>query len=109
MDRGQGGEQVGTIANLIWLGFGGALMGVGWFFAGLAMLVSLVGIPWARSCFVLGLFCLFPFGHEAIDRHELTGRHDLGTGAVGLVGNVIWFLVAGIWLAIGHIASAIAN
>lgn len=98
-----------TIANLIWFVFGGFWMGLGWWFAGLVMAISIVGIPWSRSCFVFGGFCFFPFGREAIARKELTGRDDLGTGALGLVGNIIWFVFAGWWLAIGHVVSAIAN
>ena len=45
----------------------------------------------------------------AISRRELTGASDIGTGALGVVGNVIWFLFAGVWLAIGHVGCAIAN
>ena len=73
------------------------------------MALSIVGIPWARSCFVLGSFCFFPFGREAVDREVLTGRRDLGTGRSASLGNVIWFFVAGLWLAIGHVLAAIAN
>lgn len=98
-----------AIANLIWFVLGGFWMGLGWWLAGLVMMISLVGIPWARSCFVIGGFCFFPFGREAIDRRELTGKGDLGTGTLGFLGNVVWFLLAGIWLAIGHVASAIVN
>lgn len=98
-----------AIANLIWFVFGGLVMGLGWWLAGLVMLISIVGIPWARSCFVFGGFCFFPFGREAIDRRELSGRDDLGTGVLGLIGNLVWFVFAGLWLAIGHVLSAIAN
>ncbi len=96
-----------TIANLIWLVFGGFWLAVGWWVAGLVMLVSIVGIPWARSCFVLGGFCFWPFGREAIDRERLTGRRDLGTGALGTIGNIVWFVFAGLWLAIAHVVTAI--
>ncbi len=98
-----------TIANLIWFVFGGLVMGLGWWLAGLLMLVTIIGIPWARACFVLGSFCFTPFGRESIDRKELTGHDDLGTGGLGLVGNIVWFLVAGVWLAIGHVTSAVAS
>ncbi len=98
-----------TIANVIWFVFGGFVMGLGWWLAGLVMAVSIIGIPWMRSCFVIGSFCFVPFGREAIDRDELTGREDLGTGALGFLGNVVWFVVAGWWLALGHLASAVAN
>lgn len=98
-----------TIANLIWFVLGGVVMCLGWWLAGFVMLVSIVGIPWVRSCFMFGNFCLAPFGREAIDREELTGRGDLGTGLLGLIGNIIWFVCAGWWLALGHITSAILN
>jgi uncharacterized membrane protein YccF (DUF307 family) len=98
-----------TILNLLWFVLGGVWLGLGWWLAGLLMIVSIIGLPWARSCFVLGTFCFMPFGREAIDRKELTGRDDMGTGLLGLIGNVVWFIVAGLWLAIGHVLAAIAN
>lgn len=98
-----------AIANLIWFVFGGLVMGLGWWLAGLVMAISIIGIPWVRACFVFGSFCFLPFGREAIDRKELTGKDDLGTGVLGLAGNIIWFVFAGIWLAIGHVTSAVAN
>lgn len=98
-----------TILNLLWFVLGGVWMGLGWWLAGLIMALTIIGLPWARSCFVLGNFCFFPFGQEAVSRAELTGRDDLGTGPLGTVANIIWFLVAGIWLAIGHVTAAIAN
>ena len=96
------------LLNLLWLLLGGVVMALGWWLAGLACAITIVGLPWARSCFVIGTFSLWPFGNEAINRRELRGRGDLGTGPLGLVGNVIWFVVAGWWLAIGHLSSALA-
>ena len=97
------------IGNIIWFVLGGVWMGLAWWLVAIVMALSIVGLPWARSAFVLGSFCFMPFGREAIDREELTGRGDLGTGTLGFVGNVIWFLVAGLWLALGHLAAAVAN
>jgi len=57
---------------------------------------------------VIGTFAFFPFGKEAVDREELSGRGDIGTSVFGTVGNIIWFVFAGIWLAIGHVCSAVA-
>ena len=57
---------------------------------------------------MIGRFSLWPFGREAVSRRHLDSRGDLGTGPLGLIGNVIWFLVAGWWLAIGHLSSALA-
>ncbi|MCP9915947.1 YccF domain-containing protein [Cyanobium sp. ATX 6F1] len=96
------------LLNLIWFVLGGLVMGLGWWLAGLVAALTIVGLPWARACFVIGNFSFFPFGKEAVSRLELTGRRDLGTGPLGFIGNVIWFLVAGMWLAIGHLSSALA-
>jgi uncharacterized membrane protein YccF (DUF307 family) len=94
------------LLNLIWVLCGGLLMALGWWLAGLVAAVTIVGLPWARACFVIGRFSLWPFGREARSRSEITGHGDLGTGPLGLVGNVIWFVLAGWWLAIGHLSSA---
>ncbi|MEI6032067.1 MAG: YccF domain-containing protein [Synechococcaceae cyanobacterium ELA739] len=96
------------IANVIWFLCGGVLMGLGWWLAGLVAAITIIGLPWARACFVIGTFSFWPFGSEAVSRAELSGRSDLGTGPLGFVGNVIWFLLAGWWLAVGHVASALA-
>ena len=96
-----------AIGNLIWFVFGGVLMGLCWWLIGALAFVTIVGIPWAKACFVIGQFSFFPFGYEAISRKELTGRSDVGTGGFGLLGNIIWFVLAGVWLAIGHLLSAV--
>lgn len=96
------------LLNLLWFVLGGLVMGLGWALAGLLSAITVVGLPWARSCFVLARFSLWPFGQEAVSRRELTGRADLGTGPLGLVGNGLWFLLAGWWLAMGHLGSALA-
>jgi len=97
-----------TIGNLIWFIFGGVMMGLAWCFFGLLAFLSIVGIPWGRSCFVMAGFSFFPFGKEAIARDELTQSEDIGTGGLGMLGNIIWFVFAGFWLALGHVLSAIA-
>ena len=97
-----------SILNVLWVVLGGLPMALGWWLAGLITAISIVGLPWSRSCFVIGTFALWPFGYEAINRRELNGRLDLGTGPLGQIGNVIWFLLAGWWLAIGHLTSALA-
>jgi len=99
---------VRAIGNLIWFVFGGVFMGLAWWFVGLIAFVSIVGIPWGRACFVIGQFTFFPFGRDAVSRRDLTGQTDIGTGVLGTLGNVVWLLVAGWWLAIGHVLSAAA-
>jgi uncharacterized membrane protein YccF (DUF307 family) len=96
-----------VIGNILWFVFGDCLMGLGWWLAGLLAAITIVGIPWAKACFVIGQFAYFPFGKEAISRKDLTSRDDIGTGALGMIGNIIWFVFAGIWLAIGHLGSAL--
>ena len=98
-----------AIGNLLWFILGGVWMGLAWWIAGVLAYVSVVGIPWGRACFVIGRFTFFPFGKEAISRKELTQKDDIGTGSLGTLGNVIWFIFAGVWLAIGHVSSALLN
>jgi uncharacterized membrane protein YccF (DUF307 family) len=97
-----------TIGNLLWFIMGGVLMGLGWWLVGLLAFISIVGIPWGRACFVIGQFAFWPFGKEAVSRKDLSGREDIGTSGFGTIGNIVWFLLAGIWLAIGHVLSAAA-
>lgn len=69
--------------------------------------ITIVGIPWARACFNIGLFVIWPFGREAVNRQSVTGEGDIGTGFLGTIGNVIGFIFAGFWLAIGHLIIAV--
>jgi uncharacterized membrane protein YccF (DUF307 family) len=96
------------LLNVIWFVLGGFLMGLGWWLAGVLTAITIVGLPWARACFRIANFSFWPFGKEAVSRRDLTGRADLAHGPLGLIGNLIWFLVAGWWLAIGHVSSALA-
>jgi uncharacterized membrane protein YccF (DUF307 family) len=97
-----------AILNFLWFVLGGVFMGLGWWLAGAVAFLTIVGIPWGKACFVIGQFTFFPFGREAVSRKELNNRDDIGTGSLGLVGNILWFVFAGVWLAIGHVLSAIA-
>ena len=83
-------------------------MGLGWCLVGILAFVTIVGIPWGKACLVIGQFAFFPFGKEAVSRKELLQKDDLGTGRWGLLGNIIWFIFAGFWLAVGHVLSALA-
>ncbi|WP_029815598.1 YccF domain-containing protein [Vibrio parahaemolyticus] len=97
-----------TLGNIIWFLFGGVFMGLLWWLFGILAFISIIGIPWGRACFVMGNFSFFPFGKEAVSRDELTNEMDIGTSPLGVIGNVLWFVFAGLWLAIGHILSAAA-
>lgn len=98
-----------TIGNIIWFIFGGFFTGLAWWTVGLIALISIFGIPWARSCFVIGKMSFLPFGKEVISRDELTQQEDIGTGVFGSLGNIIWFIFAGWWLALAHVLIAIAQ
>lgn len=95
-----------AIGNFLWFILGGVFMGLGWWLVGLLAFMTVVGIPWGRACFVIGQFCFFPFGREAISRKELHQKEDFGTSGFGTFGNIIWFIFAGLWLAIGHLIAA---
>jgi uncharacterized membrane protein YccF (DUF307 family) len=103
------GVEMRAIGNFLWFILGGIWMGIAWWLFGLIAFVLIVGIAWGKACFVIGQFTFFPFGKEAIDREELSGQKDIGTGVLGTIGNIVWFLFAGIWLAIGHVLCALVN
>lgn len=96
------------LGNILWFLMGGLVLGLAWWVVGLVAYVSIIGIPWGRACFVIGRFAFLPFGRDVVRRDVLYGRGDVGTGAWGTVGNVIWFVLAGVWLALGHLAAAAA-
>ncbi|MFA6013118.1 MAG: YccF domain-containing protein [Desulfobacteraceae bacterium] len=98
-----------TIGNILWFVLGGVFMGLSWYFTGILAFISIIGIPWGKACFVIGTFTFFPFGKEAISRKELHLKDDIGTGSLGLIGNILWFVFAGFWLALGHVTSAMLN
>ena len=97
-----------AIGNFLWFILGGLFMGLAWWIIGVLAFVTIIGIPWGRACFVIGQFSFFPFGKEAISRKELHLKDDIGTGSLGLLGNIVWFVLGGFWLALGHVMSALA-
>ena len=96
------------ILNLLWFVLGGWFAGLAWALAGVIMAITIVGLPWARSCFMLARYSFWPFGYEIIARDQLYGQEDIGTGTLGTIGNIIWFVLAGWWLALMHISAAVA-
>ena len=97
------------ILNLLWnvpgLGFVAALL---WAVAGLVMAVTIIGLPWAKACFTLANYTLAPFGRELASRYDVTGYASIGTGGLGVMANVVWFLLAGWWLIVLHLLAACA-
>ncbi|MEU7475358.1 YccF domain-containing protein [Lentzea sp. NPDC042327] len=88
------------ILNVIWLVLAGFWMAVGYAVAGLICCILIITIPWGIASFRIANYALWPFGREVVEKP--------GAGTGSLLGNVIWILVAGLWLAIGHVVTGIA-
>jgi uncharacterized membrane protein YccF (DUF307 family) len=95
------------LLNLLWIVCGGLWMAVGWVIAAVIMAITIVGLPWARAAFDIAVYTLLPFGQTAVSRAEYFGSQDIGTGPLGTIGNVVWLVLAGWWLALGHLVTAI--
>jgi len=98
---------VSLLLNILWIVLGGFWMALGWMIAAVLMAITIIGIPWARAAMNIAGYTLFPFGQRAISREIVTGRSDVGTGPLGVIGNIIWFILAGWWLALGHLGTAV--
>jgi uncharacterized membrane protein YccF (DUF307 family) len=79
---------------------------VAWVIAAVVMAVTIIGLPWARASLTIALYTLLPFGHTVLPRN-LDGREDIGTGPLGVIGNLVWLVLAGWWLALGHVIIAV--
>ncbi|MEL7485695.1 MAG: YccF domain-containing protein [Pseudomonadota bacterium] len=94
------------ILNILWLLLGGAVAAIGWFVAALLMAITIIGFPWAKAAFDNGVYTLWPFGARTVDDGRVYGD-TIGGGPLGFLGNLIWFVLAGWWLALGHVVAAI--
>ena len=88
-----------VLLNLIWLVFGGLLMALGYAVVALIMFVLIITIPFGIASARIALFCLWPFGRTIVRRPD--------AGAGSLIGNIIWFVLAGWWLALGHLITGV--
>ena len=95
------------LLNVLWVVCGGFYMAVAWIVAAFIMAITIVGLPWTRAAFNIALYTLLPFGQKAVSRAQVTGAEDLGTGLFGMLGNIIWLVLAGWWLALGHLITAL--
>lgn len=84
------------IGNIIWIVFGGFLTAIEYIVAGLALCVTIIGIPFGIQCFKLAFFVLMPFGLKAEKRND-------GAGCLYTLMNIIWFFVGAIPLVITHL------
>ncbi|WP_416977591.1 YccF domain-containing protein [Streptomyces sp. T028] len=89
-----------TILNVIWLVLSGFWLFLAYLLAGLLLCVTIIGIPFGIAAFRIGVYALWPFGYTTVERRD--------AGAPSCVGNVLWLVLAGWWLALGHIVTGIA-
>ena len=95
------------LLNILWVVTGGMWMAALWLLAAVIMVITIIGIPWARAAFNIALYTLLPFGQTAVNRADYTGQEDVGTGPLGTIGNLIWLVLAGWWLALAHLITAL--
>ena len=87
------------LLNLIWLIFGGLLLALGYAVAALVMLILIITIPFGIAAGRMAMFCVWPFGRTIVRRDD--------AGVASAIGNVIWFVLAGWWLALGHLVTGV--
>ena len=96
----QTGPIMKTLLNVIWVVLSGFWLFLGYMFAALIMFILIVTIPWGIASARIAVYALWPFGKEVVD------RPTAGIGSV--LGNVVWVILAGWWIALGHILSGVA-
>jgi uncharacterized membrane protein YccF (DUF307 family) len=96
------------ILNILWFIFGGWLSGLLWLLGGAILALTIVGLPWTFAAWRIASYSFWPFGREVVWRDEL-GEQDAGTGPLGLVLNIIWFIFAGWYIALSHLLIAVAE
>lgn len=87
------------LGNIIWLIFGGLEIAVGWFVVGIALCLTIIGIPLGIQAFKMARLTLTPFGQEVV----YGGR----TGS--LIANIIWVVLIGFWMAVGYVIAGVIN
>src|SRR5580698_7917670 len=92
------------LLNLLWIVLGGGwLIFLEYLVGGVILCLTVVGAPFGVQCFKIAGMGLLPFGKEM-----RTDERSAGGGCLGMIMNVVWFIVAGLWIALSHVALAIA-
>jgi uncharacterized membrane protein YccF (DUF307 family) len=91
---------VRLLLNIIWLVFSGFWSAIAWCIAGIVMCVLIITIPFGIQAFKIASFAIWPFGRTLVKKP--------GAGTASAVGNVLWFILAGWWLALVHLVSSVA-
>lgn len=89
-----------TVLNVLWFVFGGLIMALGYFLIGLILCVLIITIPFGIQAFKMGSYTLWPYGRTVVAKP--------GAGAGSTIVNVLWIILAGVWLAVGHILTGVA-
>ena len=84
------------IGNIIWIIFGGLMIAIEYFLAGIALCITIIGIPFGIQSFKMGIFALTPFGSK-------TRSIEGSSGCISSLFNVIWFFIGGVWIALTHL------
>ena len=92
-------DAVKTLLNLLWLVLCGLWLAIGYVLAGVLMCILIITIPFGIASFRLASFTLWPFGRTLVPKP--------GAGAGSFLGNVLWFVLAGLWMAIAHIVTGV--
>ena len=92
------------ILNILWFVFGGWLSGLLWLLGGALLALTVVGLPWTFAAWRIASYSFWPFGREIVwqDAHPVAG-------CLGLVLNVVWFVVAGWYIALSHLGIAVVE
>ena len=88
------------IANVLWLVIAGWGLALGYLFSALVMVIFIITIPFAVQCVKLAGYSLWPFGRTVVDDPD-------GAPAVSTLGNILWFVLCGWWLALGHFVAGL--
>lgn len=89
-----------TLLNIIWFVFAGLWLAISYVVAGVLMFLTVIGIPFGLQAFKLAGYALWPFGRTLVQRPD---RHK----AISFVGNVLWFVLGGWWLALEHLVAGV--
>jgi uncharacterized membrane protein YccF (DUF307 family) len=92
---------VKTILNVIWLVFAGLWLALAYFVAAILLAITIIGLPFAKQSLKLARYALWPFGRALV---QSPTRYK----GLSAVGNVLWFVLAGWWLALAHIVTGVA-
>ncbi|WP_194817211.1 YccF domain-containing protein [Nocardia sp. XZ_19_385] len=92
-------KPIQLVLNILWLIFAGFWMAIGYVIAGVICCILIITIPWGIASFRIAAYALWPFGRSAVEKP--------GVRPGSMIGNIIWFVFAGWWLALGHLLTSI--